>query len=57
MLHAQQDLSLSDDIAGRLPAGSKLLAVWSEDGEWYAVSPWRALNSMFFVVVTLGIKR
>jgi hypothetical protein len=57
MLHAQQDLSLSDDIPGRLPSGSKVLAVWSEDGEWYAVSPWRALNSMFFIVVTLDIQR
>ncbi|KAH8939968.1 hypothetical protein BDL97_15G064400 [Sphagnum fallax] len=34
----QKDLSLSHDIPGRLPVGSKVQAVWSEDGEWYTAT-------------------
>ncbi|CAK9197013.1 unnamed protein product [Sphagnum troendelagicum] len=44
-----QDLSLSDDIAGRLPAGSKLLAVWSEDGEWYTATV-KAVTPIGYIV-------
>jgi len=45
----QKDLSLSHDIPGRLPVGSKVQAVWSEDGEWYALSSMESVWLMFFI--------
>jgi len=34
-IKGQQEKSLAQNIPGRLPIGSKVQAVWSEDAEWY----------------------